>query len=74
VTQSAIEIAAARPSSRLPAEGVTSLIERAVGETLLLKDLRTFFDRTSGTTTDHWVYRVNPRHPIAAEILADSDR
>jgi hypothetical protein len=73
VTLSDIEAAARRPSARLPAEGLTALVEEAVQETLLLKDLRTFFDRRSGALSNHWVYRVNPRHPIAADLLADGD-
>ncbi len=42
-------------------------MEAAVAESLLLKDLRTFFDRKTGAFSDHWVYRVNPRHPLVAE-------
>jgi len=38
---------------------------------LLLKDLRTFFDRQTGGFTDRWGYRVNARHPVIAEMLAD---
>ena len=43
-----------------------------MADSLLLKDLRTFFDRKTGAYSDHWVYRVNPRHPLVADLLADA--
>ncbi|MCC7372706.1 MAG: hypothetical protein IT306_30120 [Chloroflexi bacterium] len=69
VTLADIEQAAARPSSRLPLDGLADLVAAAVEESLLLKDLRTFYDRASGSTSDAWVYRVNARHPVAAQLL-----
>jgi hypothetical protein len=60
---------AARPSSRLAPDALPGLVEGAVTESILLKDLRTFFDRKSGTFAERWVYRVNPRHPLVAAIL-----
>jgi hypothetical protein len=72
VTFEEIERAAARPSSRLAFEELAVLVEGAVAESLLLKDLRTFFDRQSGAFTDRWVYRVNARHPVVAELLDDT--
>jgi hypothetical protein len=68
VTLADLERAAAR-SSRLPHERLAALVEDAVAESMLLMDRRTFFDRASGAFSDHWVYRVNPRHPLVAEIL-----
>ena len=72
VTFEEIEQAAARPSSRLSTDGLAALVEAAVAESLLLKDLRTFFDRKTGTMTDRWVYRVNARHPLVADLLDDA--
>ena len=71
VTFRDIEQAAARASSRLPTDGLSELLEGAVAESMLLKDLRTFFDRKAGTFSEAWVYRVNPRHPVVADLLAD---
>jgi hypothetical protein len=68
VTLADIERAATR-SSRLPQDGLADLVDGAVAESVLLKDLRTFYDRTSGTFSDQWVYRVNPRHPLVAALL-----
>lgn len=69
VTYQDVERASARASSRLPPEGLSDLVEGAVAESMLLKDLRTFFDRKTGACSDHWVYRVNPRHPLVAALL-----
>lgn len=69
VTFRDIEHAAARTSSRLSPDGLADLVEGAVAESMLLKDLRTFFDRKTGTFSDAWVYRVNPRHPLVADRL-----
>jgi hypothetical protein len=69
VTFADLERAAARPSSRLALDGLAALVEAAVAESLLLKDLRTFYDRKSEQVSDAWVYRVNPRHPLAADML-----
>jgi hypothetical protein len=44
-------------------------VDDAVAESLLLKDLRTFYDRTSGEFSERWVYRVNSRHPLVADLL-----
>src|SRR3954451_19277592 len=71
VTFQDVERAADRPSSRVPVDGLDALIEAAVVESLLLKDLRTFFDRKTGAFSEQWVYRVNPRHPLAAALLDD---
>jgi hypothetical protein len=71
VTFEEIEKAAGRPSSKLVPDGLAALVESAVAESLLLKDLRTFYDRPSGAFTDRWVYRVNVRHPLVFELLAD---
>jgi hypothetical protein len=68
VTLADIEQAAQR-SPRLTQEGLADLVEGAVAESILLKDLRTFYDRASDTVADAWVYRVNPRHPFAAALL-----
>ncbi len=73
VTLSDIETAVSRPSARLDVEGLAARVDDAVLETLLLKDLRTFFDRKSGALSEQWVYRVNPRHPIPAALLAEID-
>ena len=45
------------------------LVDAAVNDSLLLKDLRTFFDRQTGTHDEVWVFRVNARHPLAAKLL-----
>jgi hypothetical protein len=74
VTYQDIEDASARASSRLPSEGLADLVEAAVAESMLLKDLRTFFDRKTGAFSERWVYRVNPRHPLVADLLAEADR
>ena len=71
VTLQDVERAAARASSRLALDGLADLVEGAVAESMLLKDLRTFFDRKAGTFSEAWVYRVNPRHPVVADLLAD---
>jgi hypothetical protein len=52
---------------------LAGLVEGAVAESILLKDLRTFFDRKSGTFAERWVYRVNPRHPLVAALLESGD-
>ena len=72
VTLQDVEQAASRASSRLSPDGLADLVEDAVAESILLKDLRTFFDRKTGAFADHWVYRVNPRHPLVADLLADA--
>jgi hypothetical protein len=71
VTFEEMERAAARPSSRLASDGVAALVDAAVADSLLLKDLRTFYDRQTGAFTDRWVYRVNVRHPLVASLLFD---
>lgn len=60
---------AVRPSSGIVIDSLSTLVEAAVAESILLKDLRTFYDRKSGTFSERWVYRVNPRHPLVAGIL-----
>ena len=67
-----IEKASARSSSRLPPDALADLVESAVAESMLLKDRRTFFDRKTGAFSERWVYRVNPRHPLVADLLADA--
>jgi hypothetical protein len=69
VTFHDIEQALTRASSRLEPEGLSALVEAAVTESMLLKDLRTFYDRKAGAFSEQWVYRVNPRHPLAASVL-----
>jgi len=59
---------AVRPSSGLSQEALPALIEGAVAESILLKDLRTFYDRKTGQFSERWVYRVNPRHPLVAAM------
>ncbi len=71
VTFEDVERAASRASSPLPPEGLADLVEGAVAESILLKDRRTFYDRKSSVFSDHWVYRVNPRHLLVAHLLAD---
>ena len=70
VTFQDIEKAAARATSRLHLDGLAELVDGAVVESILLKDLRTFFDRKTGAFLERWVYRVNPRHPLVADLLA----
>ena len=72
VTLQDVEKAASRPSSRLPSDDVAEQVEAAVAESILLKDRRTFYDRKTAAFSDHWVYRVNPRHPLVADFLADA--
>ena len=55
--------------ARLSADAVVEMVEAAVDDSLLLKDLRTFFDRQTGVHNEVWVYRVNARHKIAAQLL-----
>ena len=69
VTFEDVERAAARVTSRLSLDGLADLVEDAVAESILLKDLRTFYDRKTDTFADHWVYRVNPRHALVADLL-----
>jgi hypothetical protein len=71
VTFEDIEKASARASLRLAPEGLADLVEGAVVESILLKDRRTFFDRKTATLTERWVYRVNPRHPLVADLLVE---
>ena len=56
-----------RPSAALPPGDVAALVESAVLEELLLTDRRTFFDRTSQTFSEGYVYRVNRRHPLVRD-------
>ncbi|MGE3269552.1 MAG: hypothetical protein AB7P40_12455, partial [Chloroflexota bacterium] len=51
VTDTDLAQAAARPSSRLTADQLTALVDAAVRDSLLLKDLRTFYDRESSAYT-----------------------
>lgn len=72
VTFGDVERAWARAYARPPGDELATLMEDAVAESMLLKDLRTFFDRKSGAFSEQWVYRVNPRHPLAAALLDES--
>ena len=64
-------LAAGRRSMRtVPPEELTRLVEDALGDSLLLKDRRTFFDRRARSLSVEWVYRVNPRHPLLHDDLA----
>jgi hypothetical protein len=69
VTFADVEKAVSRTPSLSPADRLVELVDDAVAESLLLKDLRTFYDRTSGEFSERWVYRVNPRHPLVADLL-----
>ena len=60
---------AVRPSSGLAPEGLPALVDSAVAESILLKDLRTLYDRKTGEFSERWVYRVNARHPLVASLL-----
>lgn len=73
VTAADLLQAASRPSSRIAPSDLDALIQQAVGESLLLQDLRTFFERKDGTFSQRWVYRVNSRHALGAELLAEQD-
>lgn len=72
VTFRDLERTTARASSRLPHDGLAALVDEAVAESMLLKDLRTFFDRKTGAFSEQWVYRVNPRHPLVADLFDES--
>ena len=72
VTFEDIARASASRAASLGTEGLAELVAAAVAESLLLKDLRTFYDRRTGGFSDQWVYRVNPRHPLAASLLDDT--
>jgi len=72
VTLDAIVAGARRRLPGLAADEVAALVEAAVVESLLLKDLRTFFDRRDQTFEERWVYRLNPRHAIGRQVLADA--
>ena len=65
------DIAAARRRSlaSVPEPAISDFVEAAVIESLLLKDLRTFFDRDERSFDERWVYRLNPRHPIGRDLL-----
>jgi hypothetical protein len=54
-------------------EEIAGLVEAAVIESLLLKDLRTFFDRNERSFDERWVYRLNPRHPIGRDLLESGE-
>ena len=71
VTSADLERAAGSRSSGLAGVELAELVEAAVVDSRLLRDLRTFFDRETGAYTDRWVYRVNPRHPVVAALLDD---
>ena len=58
-----------RGLSKLSPDELFVLVDAAVSDSLLLKDLRTFFDRQTGTHDEVWVFRVNARHPLAAKLL-----
>jgi hypothetical protein len=73
VTLDEIVAAGRRGLPSVPAESMPGLVEAAVAESLLLKDLRTFFDREARTFEQLWVYRLNPRHPIGRDLLDSSD-
>lgn len=64
ITFGDIERAAMRRSSAvLPPGDIAALVESAVADELVLVDRRTYFDRTSQSYSDGYVYRVNRRHP-----------
>jgi hypothetical protein len=71
VTYADVAGAAGRARSRLPSEGLAELVDAAVAESILLKDLRTFYDRKSGAYLEQWVFRVNPRHEVVAALLQE---
>jgi hypothetical protein len=73
VTLDEIVAGARRALPNVPADEIAALVESAVAESLLLKDLRTFFDRRDQSFEDQWIYRLNPRHAIGRELLAESD-
>lgn len=62
-----------RRTKNLPVERVADLVEASVAEYLLLRDLRTFFDRKRVVFEDRYVYRVNWRHPLVREHLIEDD-
>jgi hypothetical protein len=73
VTLDEIVAGARRSIPSVPSDQIPALVDAAAAESLLLKDLRTFFDRRDGSFEDHWIYRLNPRHPIGRELLAESE-
>lgn len=72
VTFADIGGASERAGSRLEPADLSELVESAVAESILFKDRRTFFDRKTGGFSEHWVYRVNPRHPLVADLFDES--
>jgi len=73
VTLDDIMHAARRSLRAVPPDDLPGLVEAAVQESILLKDLRTFLDRQSATFEERWVYRTNPRHPLVRRTLVDAD-
>ena len=73
VTLDEIVAGARRSLPNVPVNEIDALVESAVAESLLLKDLRTFFDRRDQSFEDQWIYRLNPRHAIGRELLAETD-
>jgi hypothetical protein len=73
VTLDDIVAGARRSLPSASSEVIPALVESAVAESLLLKDLRTFFDRRDQSFEDQWVYRLNPRHAIGRELLTEAD-
>jgi hypothetical protein len=71
VTLADLERSSSNRSSGLAGADLAAMIEDAVVDSRILKDLRTFFDRRTGEYADRWVYRVNPRHPAVAALLAE---
>ena len=73
VTLDDIMAAGQRGLASATTESIPGLVEATVVESLLLKDLRTFFDRDARTFEERWVYRLNPRHPIGRDLLDASE-
>ena len=66
--------AARRHLRAVPSEALPGLVEDAVEESILLKDLRSFFDRETVTFDERWVYRTNPRHPLVHRLLVEQSQ
>ncbi|MCC6176587.1 MAG: hypothetical protein IT305_14865 [Chloroflexi bacterium] len=63
------EAASRARSQSLRAAPLADLLRAAVEDSILLTDLRQFFDRDSLTVADGCVYRVNQRHPLVQKVL-----
>jgi hypothetical protein len=73
VTDDQVRIAASRWGLPSVEWELDALLTTAVDQIVLFTDLRTSYVSTTGTFSPVRMYRVNPRHPIVVDAMADED-